>query len=233
MPYRIFLVEDDLSIGSLIEAVFTGNGSTVKWYKTGMEAMNHFTKGGADICILDFTLPDTDGLHICNHIKSIDPEVPFLFVTANQESQLKYLAFESGCDDFIPKPFQIRELVLRVEAILRRTKSVKSTVTPVNLAIPGDFNFDYNSRIISAEGKTIKLSAKEAHLFKLLLDSFNGIVQRRTLMQEVWGSTDTYTSKCLDVYLSKLRKIIKISTSLEILNEHGVGYKLISMAPVG
>lgn len=233
MPYRIFLVEDDPSIGSLIEAVFAGNGSTVQWYKTGMEAMNNFAKGEADVCILDFTLPDMDGIQICNHIKSIDPDIPFLFVTANQETQLKYQAFESGCDDFIPKPFQVRELVLRVEAILRRTRAGRNLAAATASAIPGDFNFDYNSRIISAEGKTIKLSAKEAHLFKLLLDSFNGIVQRKTLMQEVWGSTDTYTSKCLDVYLSKLRKIIKISTPLEILNEHGVGYKLISMATVG
>lgn len=230
MSYKVLLVEDDQSIGSLIEAVFNGNGAQITWFSNGKDAIENFRKGLYDICILDFSLPDMDGFALSAQLKAVD-NVPFLFVTANHETQVRYQAFENGCDDFILKPFQVRELVLRVEAILRRCKKSDTNDTLANI-LPGDFNFDHNSRVISYEGKAIKLSAKESHLMKLMLDNVNQVVMRKTLMEEVWGTTDTYTSKCLDVYLSKLRKIVKESTPLEILNEHGVGYKIITLKKV-
>jgi DNA-binding response OmpR family regulator len=227
MSYKVLLVEDDQSIGSLIEAVFNGNGAQISWFSSGIEAIDNFRKGQFDICILDFSLPDMDGFTLSTQIKAID-DVPFLFVTANHETQVKYQAFENGCDDFILKPFQVRELVLRVEAIIRRFKK-NDTIVDLNNLLPPDFNFDYNARLISYENKAIKLSGKESHLMKLMLDHINQVVTRKKLMEEVWGTTDNYTSKCLDVYLSKLRKIIKEFTPLEILNEHGVGFKIISL----
>jgi DNA-binding response OmpR family regulator len=227
MSYKVLLVEDDQSIGSLIEAVFNGNGAQISWFSSGREAIDNFRKGQFDICILDFSLPDMDGFTLSTQIKTID-DVPFLFVTANHETQVKYQAFENGCDDFILKPFQVRELVLRVEAIIRRCKK-NDTIVDLNNLLPPDFNFDYNARLISYENKAIKLSGKESHLMKLMLDHINQVVTRKKLMEEVWGTTDNYTSKCLDVYLSKLRKIIKEFTPLEILNEHGVGFKIISL----
>ncbi len=230
MSYKVLLVEDDQSIGSLIEAVFNGNGAQITWFSNGKDAIENFRKGLYDICILDFSLPDMDGFALSTQLKAVD-NVPFLFVTANHETQVKYQAFENGCDDFILKPFQVRELVLRVEAILRRCKKSDTNDTLANI-LPGDFSFDHNSRVISYEGKAFKLSAKESHLMKLMLDNVNQVVMRKTLMEEVWGTTDTYTSKCLDVYLSKLRKIVKESTPLEILNEHGVGYKIITLKNV-
>lgn len=230
MSYKVLLVEDDQSIGSLIEAVFNGNGAQVTWFSDGKTAIDNFRKGIYDVCILDFSLPDMDGFTLCNRIKEIE-NVPFLFVTANHETQVKYQAFENGCDDFILKPFQIRELVLRVEAIIRRCKKNDEVIT-FNHFLPEDFTFDYNSRTIVYSNKATKLSAKESHIMKLLLDNINQVVNRKTLMLEVWNSTDSYTSKCLDVYLSKLRKIVKDNTPLEILNEHGVGYKIIAMKNV-
>lgn len=227
MSYRVLLVEDDQSIGSLIEAVFNGNGAQVTWFNNGKTAIDNFRKGIYDICILDFSLPDMDGFALSSQIKEIE-NVPFLFVTANHETQVRYQAFENGCDDFILKPFQVRELVLRVEAILRRCKKNDIQIT-YNQLLPDDFVFDHNSRTISFDNKLTKLSAKESHILKLMLDNINQVVNRKTIMQEVWGSTDTYTSKCLDVYLSKLRKIVKDNTPLEILNEHGIGYKIIAM----
>lgn len=223
MPKEIFLVEDDTSIGSLVEAVFIGNGSNVSWYTSGTDALKHFNYGRFDICIFDLSLPDTDGIKLSKDIREIDPKIPFLFITANQEMQLKYQAFEAGCDDYVIKPFQIRELVLRVDAILRR-------VSGAHVVMPEftDFSFDHNSRIITTKDKSIKLSTKEAHLFKLMFENFNNLVSRKQLMQDIWGNTDVYTSKSLDVYLSKMRKIIENETHFEILNEHGVGYKMIN-----
>jgi|LauGreDrversion4_2_1035121.scaffolds.fasta_scaffold04130_9 DNA-binding response OmpR family regulator len=224
MSIKILLVEDDPSVGALIEAVFTGNGSALTWYKSGKETIANFYAGAFDICIIDYSLPDMNGVELSQHIRNTDPSLPFLFVTGNHELSVKYLAFEEGCDDYILKPFQIRDLVLRVEAIMRRSR--KST-QPQGPEIPEDFMFDYNTRTIQGSGKTVKLSSKESHIFSVLLSNFNTIVERKTIMLDVWGNTDNYTSKCLDVYLSKLRKLIKMNTSLEILNEHGVGYKLI------
>lgn len=223
MSKQILLVEDDYSIGSLVEAVFSGNGSDITWCTTGMQAREALQQHSFDICILDLSLPDIDGILLSTHIKSVAPQTPFLFLTANQDINMKYQAFEAGCDDFILKPFQVRELVLRVDAILRRANGIAQQA-PVFPA----FSFDFNSRVITTAERNIKLSTKEAHLFKLLFDNFNTTVTRKTLMQDVWGTSDLYTSKSLDVYLSKLRKIISTDTSFEILNEHGVGYKLIN-----
>ena len=229
MSVKILLVEDDPAVGALIEAVFTGNGSSLTWYKSGKETINHFYAGAFDICILDYSLPDMNGVELSQHIRNTDPSLPFLFVTGNHELSVKYRAFEEGCDDYILKPFQIRDLVLRVEAILRRSQKV--TQAPLH-EIPKDFTFDYNTRTLHTQTGNVKLSSKEAHLFRILLTNFNVIVDRKTIMLDVWGNTDNYTSKCLDVYLSKLRKLIKANTSLEILNEHGVGYKLIKSPSV-
>lgn len=224
---KIYLVEDDSSIGNLIEAVFAGNGSQVQWFKSGTEATQNFKPNTYDICILDYSLPDMDGITLARQIRSSDQSVPILFVTANDNVQTKYTAFEAGCDDYIQKPFQIRELVLRVDAILRRTQSFSSERNN-SPGFPSSISFDYNIRVLNGLNGTVKLSAKEAHLIKLLFDNFNSTVTRKDLMEKVWGSNDLYTSKCLDVYLSKLRKIIKTNTPLEILNEHGVGYKVIN-----
>jgi DNA-binding response OmpR family regulator len=230
MAYKVLLVEDDQSIGGLIEAAFNGSGAQVTWFTYGKTALENFRKGMYDICILDFSLPDMDGFALSSQIKSME-NVPFLFVTANHETQIKYQAFEKGCDDFILKPFKIRELVLRVEAILRRFKQNNQQASG-NLFLPNNFKFDHNSRTISFESKLTKLSAKESLILKLLLDNINQVVKRKAIMQEVWGTTDTYTSKCLDVYLSKLRKLIKDNTPLEIINEHGIGYKIIELKSV-
>jgi DNA-binding response OmpR family regulator len=227
MTYKLLLVEDDQFIGSLIEAVFSGKGYKITWFSKGKDAVDNFRKDLYDICILDYSLPDMDGFTLNTKLKAID-DIPFLFVTANQETEIKYKAFEHGCDDFILKPFQTRELVLRVEAILRRCKKrpVKDAPDHFNL---GDFSFDHNSRVINYAGKVTKLGAKESHIMKLMLENANKVVMRKTLMEEIWGVKDSYTSKCLDVYLSKLRKILRESTPLEILNEHGVGYKIVNL----
>jgi DNA-binding response OmpR family regulator len=225
MPGEIFLVEDDQSLGSLMEAVFNGNGSQVTWSENGNEALNRFQPGKFSICVIDLSLPDTNGIELGKQLRLTDPGIPFLILTANQEAQVKYNAFEAGCDDFILKPFQMRELILRVEAILRRTSH-----QPKKQVDFPDFSFNYNTRQISFNKKEVKLSTKEASLFRLLYENHNNTLNRSYLMQNIWGNTDLYTSKNLDVYLSKLRKILDENSHFEILNEHGIGYKLITKA---
>ena len=227
MTYKLLLVEDNQFIGSLIEAIFSGRKYTITWFSKGKDAVDNFQKGLYDLCILDFSLPDMDGFTLSAKLKAID-DVPFLFVTANQETEVRYKAFENGCDDFILKPFQTRELVLRIEAILRRCQKSDANDTSSNLML-GDFSFDYNSRTIKFDGKVTKIGAKESLIMKLMLENLNEVVMRKTLMEHVWGTTDNYTSKCLDVYLSKLRKTLRESSPLEILNEHGIGYKIVNL----
>ncbi len=227
MTYKLLLVEDNQFIGSLIEAIFSGRKYTITWFSKGKDAVDNFQKGLYDLCILDFSLPDMDGFTLSAKLKAID-DVPFLFVTANQETEVRYKAFENGCDDFILKPFQTRELVLRIEAILRRCQKSDANDTSSNLML-GGFSFDYNSRTIKFDGKVTKIGAKESLIMKLMLENLNEVVMRKTLMEHVWGTTDNYTSKCLDVYLSKLRKTLRESSPLEILNEHGIGYKIVNL----
>lgn len=218
------LVEDDANMGMLLKESLKNRGFEVTWCKDGDEGVNCFRDHSFDLCILDIMLPLKDGFTLAKEIKSFDKNVPLIFLTARGMDQDKIRGFELGCDDYITKPFSTQEFYLRINAILKRTYN-KPVPQPKVLPL-GKFIFDYARMVLQIDNDMKKLSSKEAELLYILLSNKNELVQRNTILEKVWGNDDYFSAKSMDVYISKIRKLLKNDPHIEILNAYGIGFKL-------
>lgn len=225
---NVLLIEDDTNLGLLLKENFDNKGLRVHWCKDGEEGVNAFYANQFDICILDVMLPKKDGFSISKELRKIDRGIPFIFLTARSLSEDKYKGFDLGCDDYVTKPFNAQELYLRIKAILKRAQvsSGQAQVEQELLRI-GKFTFDYEKRLLIIDENIRKLSSKEAELLHLMATSKNRLINRRQILLSVWGNDDYFASKSLDVYMTKLRKLMKDDPCIEFLNAYGSGYKLI------
>ena len=225
MTSKVLLIEDDPNLGMLLKENFEGKGFVMDWCKDGQEGTDRFRSGTYDICIIDVMLPRKDGFTVAREIRGMNEQVPFIFLTAKSMSDDRHRGFELGADDYVTKPFSAYELYLRVKAILKRTGPPKEEVTePVKL---GRYEFDPGKRILRLDQEERKLSAKESELLHILQLNRNRLVNRSTILLKVWGNDDFFTSKSMDVYLTKLRRLLRDDPSLEIQNAYGAGFKLI------
>ncbi len=227
---KILVVEDDVSLSFLLNDNLKEEGFDVHCCADGNEGLNEFLKNDFHLCILDVMLPKQDGFRLAENIRKKNPAVPIIFLTARSLKEDIYKGFEAGADDYITKPFTIRELLLRIRAILKRSaRSFEPTDTSFNI---GNYTFNYNSRELAYAGKTKKLSTKENELLRLFCENPNTVINRSRLLMEVWGNDDYFVSKSLDVYITRLRKLLNSETSISIQNYHSVGYKLIIQQPL-
>lgn len=222
---KILVVEDDANLSFLLNNNLREEGFDVHCCADGDEGFNEFQKHEFHICILDVMLPKQDGFRLAENIRKRNPAIPVIFLTARSLKEDMYKGFEAGADDYITKPFTIRELLLRIRAILKRsTRSFEPVDTGFSI---GDYRFQYNSRELTYAGKTKKLSTKESELLRMFCQSPNTVINRSRLLMEVWGNDDYFVSKSLDVYITRLRKLLKAETGISIQNYHSIGYKLI------
>lgn len=220
----ILLVEDDSNLSYLLKNNLEQEGYEVHCCADGMEGWNSFTSRSFDLCILDVMLPKQDGFTVAEMIRKQNTSVPILFLTARTLKDDIYRGFEAGADDYITKPFTAKELIFRIKAILRRTAAAESRPNR-NYRI-GNLVFDYAAREI--QGKEVKrLSTKENELLRIFCESRNMVVNRNRLLIEVWGNDDYFVSKSLDVYITRLRKLLQEDPDISIQNYHSIGYKLI------
>jgi len=221
---KIFLVEDDLSFGSVLKSYLEINDFVVEWVDDGKYAMEHFRKGSFDICILDVMLPHIDGFTIANEIRSIDAYVPVVFLTAKKLKEDVLKGYGVGGDDYITKPFDTDILLAKIRAILAKREFQSGTKDIYEIG-----NFIFNSRLrtltIGADEK--KLSPKEAQLLELLVVNINGLISREMALKKIWGADDYFTARSMDVYITKLRKYLADDPRLVIKNIHGAGFQLI------
>lgn len=226
---KILLVEDDPNLGLLLEEYLQLKGKfEVVLCKDGDEGLKAFTKDHFDLLILDVMMPKKDGFTLGKEIRRINQEVPIIFATAKGMIEDKTQAFNLGGDDYITKPFRIEELLLRINALLKRaaTTEKKEEEKQVNFEI-GKFNFDYTSQMISAGDQHQKLSTKEAELLRLLCLHKNEVLTREEALLNIWHDDNYFNGRSMDVFLSKIRKYLKDDPSVEIINVHGRGYKLL------
>ena len=223
--YKILIVEDDKNAGFLLKRHLTNLNFGVMLCVDGEAGMQAFKKDKYDLCILDIMLPKKDGIMLAKEIREFDEQTPFVFLTARNLKSDKITGYNVGCDDYISKPFDIDEFVFKINVILRRT-FFKQTVLPNEITV-ASFVLKTNSRILQTKDKTINLSNKEALLLELFFKNINKVVSRSEIMREVWGNDDFFTSKNLDVYLTKLRKILHSDSKIKLLNVYGFGYKLV------
>ncbi|TWR30513.1 response regulator transcription factor [Mucilaginibacter pallidiroseus] len=226
---KILLVEDDPNLGLLLQDYLQLKGKfDVVLCKDGEEGLRAFTKQAYDLLILDVMMPKKDGFTLGKEIRKINPTVPIIFATAKAMIEDKTQAFTLGGDDYITKPFRIEELLLRINALLKRTQAAEKTddEKPAQFSL-GSYDFDYTSQIITRNGNTQKLSTKEAELLRLLCLKKNEVLTREEALLNIWHDDNYFNGRSMDVFLSKIRKYLKDDPSVEIINVHGRGYKLL------
>jgi len=227
---QILLVEDDPNLGLLLQDYLQLKGKfDVVLCVDGDEGLRAFTKQDFDLCILDVMMPKKDGFTLGKEIRKINQDVPIIFATAKAMMEDKASAYDLGGDDYITKPFRIEELLLRINALLKRVQSKdgsENAVPLTNFEI-GDYVFDYTTQLIHYKGQIQKLSTKEAELLKLLCLKKNAVLTREEALLSIWHDDNYFNGRSMDVFLSKLRKYLREDPKVEILNVHGKGYKLL------
>jgi two-component system OmpR family response regulator len=223
---RILLVEDDSNLGNLLKNYLTAKSYETALYADGKAALEAFSSGQYNICILDIMMPEMDGLALAGEIRKINPEMPVIFLTAKSQKEDILEGFRSGADDYITKPFSMEELLYRIQAILKRTTS--PTADKQNLYIIGKYTFNSLKQLLLFEDETIRLTTKEAELLELLCRQGREILERNYALKSIWIDDNYFNARSMDVYITRLRKYLKKDPSVRILNVHGRGYKLIS-----
>lgn len=221
---RILLVEDDPSLGFVTKDVLALKGYDVKLCTDGAEAEETFYKGDYDLCILDIMLPKMDGFSLAKSIRKKNSSVPIIFLSAKAMEEDKLQGFATGGDDYITKPFSLDELLCRIEVFLRRSNTIhQSHETIVFL---GKYTFDFSNLTLRNNATEKTLTQKEAEVLKLLYHNRERVLKREEILKHVWGDDDYFMGRSMDVFISKLRKYLKEDPSVQIVNYHGVGFKL-------
>jgi DNA-binding response OmpR family regulator len=223
----ILLAEDDRNLGNILKNYLDAKGYSTTLCINGLEATDAFKSGSFDFCILDIMMPVKDGFAVATEIRATDKKIPILFLTAKSMQEDKLKGFETGADDYLTKPFSMEELLLRMTAILRRTEdTVKQTDSDSSFQV-GKFTFDYNRQTLTIHGKEQKLTSKEAGLLRLLCSNANEVLERSTALNKIWQDDSYFNARSMDVYIVKLRKYLKEDPSVELINVHGIGFKLV------
>jgi len=222
---RLLVVEDDPNMGILLEENLQIAGYSTTLATDGMEAVDSFRKQAYDLCLLDIMLPKKDGLEVARDIRKIDPEAAFMFITARSMRIDRIAGFKAGCDDYITKPFELEELIYRIKAILMRIQGTHGQRNS-GVILFGRSELTVTERQLITEGKKAKLNAKETAVLQLLANNLNEPVSRTDMLRCIWGEDNYFTSKSMDVYMSRVRRILKQDSNLFLKNIHGFGYKL-------
>ena len=221
---KVLLAEDDANLGNLLSTFLKAKDFEVTLCVNGEIALDRYKNYVFDFIILDVMMPIIDGFSVAKEIRETDKETPILFLTAKSMQDDKLKGFSSGADDYMTKPFGMEELLARMNAILKRTYSSHKKETVYTI---GDISFDYTTQIITLNGEEKKLTTKENELFYILIKNKDEILDRNAALRHVWGDDNYFNGRSMDVYITKLRKHIKASDRVEILNVHGKGFKLL------
>lgn len=226
---RILYVEDDLNLSMVVIDFLQIQGYSVQHFENAEDVINQWQDIKVDICLLDIMLPNMDGYDLAKFIKTKEEHLPIIFLSAKNQIKDKIQGLEIGADDYITKPFSTIELDLRINIILKRAQreKQKSIIAnpPINIQL-GKINYIESELKIVVDNETIILTKKENLLLRSLVFNINKIVKRDDLLSEIWGENNYHNSRSMDVYLSKLRKILSAEPKINIVNFHGTGFKL-------
>ncbi len=222
---HILLAEDDINLGQLLQTYLKTKGFEVSLAQNGKIAFEKFNKDQFDFCIFDIMMPEMDGFTLAKEIREIDKQIPILFLTAKAMKEDKLEGFAIGADDYLTKPFQMEELLARINAIMRRVDD-KTIENDGDLTV-GKIKYEPEFRILHLKDGEKKLTTKENQLLKLLVKNKNEILDRNATLRAIWGDDNYFNGRSMDVYIAKLRKTLREDDSIEIMNVHGKGFKLI------
>lgn len=221
---KVLLMEDDAILGYALKEYLELENFEVAWEQDGASGVERFSTEPFNICIIDIMMPQKDGYAVAKDIKAIDDSVPFLFLTARSQKVDKLKGFRLGAEDFIVKPIDEEELIARLDVILRRNSSKASKKEPIFQL--GKFTFfPHKQRLIQGD-KHIDLTGKETQLLHLLSENLGQLLTREAALIEIWGSSDYFTRRTMDVHIARLRNYLKRDPSLKITNVHSKGFIL-------
>lgn len=224
---KILLVEDDPNLGNLLKEYLEAKGYSTVLAVNGKQGYDVFSKDKFGICLLDVMMPIKDGFTLAKEIRALDATIPIVFLTAKSMKEDAIQGFTVGADDYITKPFSMEELLMRIKAILRRTENKNSKSTDQTEFKIGKYKFDFKHQILEIKGLQQKLTTKEAQLLHLLCVNVNEVLDRNFALKSIWHDDNYFSGRSMDVYIAKLRKYLKEDSSIELLNVHGKGFKLL------
>ena len=223
---KIFYVEDELFLGKIVKESLESRGFEVIMESDGAKATELFKKSKPDVCVLDVMLPNKDGFTIADEIRDSDEDVPIIFLTAKTQTEDVVKGFSLGGNDYIRKPFSMEELIVRIQNVLRY-RIEGPLKAPGDAAVVGKYKFHLNRQVLSNGTEERKLSYRESELLKLLYVNRNKIIDRKDILNLLWGNDSFFNSRNLDVYITKLRGYLKEDPSLEIITIKGIGYRFV------
>ncbi|WP_271766860.1 response regulator transcription factor [Aquimarina algiphila] len=218
---HILLAEDDFDFGSILKQYLEIHSYTVTWAKDGKEALTIFKEGKFDICVFDVMMPKIDGFTLAEQVIDIDPETPFVFLTAKKMKEDKIRGLKLGADDYIVKPFEADILVLKLQNILKRTRKV--TQIKEDVVCIGNYEFDIINHQLKLGTTSQRLTEKETTLIQYLWEHRNRMIKREDVLKDVWGNDDFFSGRSMDVFISRLRKYFKEDNNINIESVRGVG----------
>jgi len=226
MATKVLYVEDELFLGKIVKESLESRGFDVLMEGDGAKATGLFKKSKPDICVLDVMLPNKDGFTIADEIRELDENVPIIFLTAKTQTDDVVKGFTIGGNDYIRKPFSMEELIVRIQNALRNKTGGDQKISGDNVTI-GKYNFQINRQLLSSGKEDRKLSFRESELLKLLYENREKIIDRKDILNLLWGNDSFFNSRNLDVYITKLRSYLKEDPALEIITIKGIGYRFV------
>ena len=222
----ILLAEDDPNLGLLLAEFLKKKGYEVAWAHDGDQALDLFVKGHFDLCVFDVMMPKKDGFSLAKDIRATHLDVPIIFLTAKSMEEDTLQGFKVGADDYLTKPFSMDVLVARMEAVLRRTNADKTLPALADEIPLGDFLYYPAKMRLVIQGKEQKFTPKENELMKLLCENLGRPVSRSYALKLIWGDDTYFNARSMDVYMTKLRKLLKEDPRVQLMNLHGEGFRL-------
>ncbi|MEM6318223.1 MAG: response regulator transcription factor [Bacteroidota bacterium] len=220
---KLLLVEDDSTLGYILKEYLEMKNFRVTWAKNGLEGLQKFREEHVDLCIVDVMMPEMDGFTMVERIRQQGSDIPLLFLTAKSLKVDVLKGFSLGADDYIVKPVEEEELVARINAILRRTEHPNQQVEIFTI---GDYEFDSKNQKLTYEGEEKYLTERETQLLRLLCLNKGNLLSRQYVLKNIWGKSDYFNRRSMDVFISKLRKYLSKDERIQITNVHGSGFIL-------
>jgi len=224
---KILLCEDDPNLGMVLKNYLELNDYDVVLERDGRLGLAAFQREKFDLCLLDVMMPHIDGFTLAEEIRDINPDVPLFFLSAKTMKEDIIQGYKLGADDYITKPFDSEVLLLKIRAILKRNEELNREQANIEFDL-GEYHFNPKLRELSVHGKMQTLSPKENELLKMLAEYKNDLLPREIALKKIWGSDTYFNGRSMDVYIAKLRKYLKEDSSIEIVNIHGNGFRLVT-----
>ncbi len=228
MATKVLYVEDELFLGKIVKESLESRGFDVIMETDGAKATELYKKSKPDICVLDVMLPNKDGFTIADEIRELSEDIPIIFLTAKTQTQDVVKGFTLGGNDYIRKPFSMEELIVRIQNALKNKAGGDQRITSDNVTI-GKYSFQVNRQVLSSGKEDRKLSFRESELLKVLYQNREKIIDRKDILNLLWGNDSFFNSRNLDVYITKLRSYLKEDPALEIITIKGVGYRFVGV----